>query len=497
MLGSYNSLLVAVSFFIAVLASYTALELSFRTKNTTSASRWLWHASSAIAAGTGIWAMHFVGMLAYALPIPIGFDIWITFISWCAPVLFSAMAFTFVHKPAISTWEFGLSSLLMGLAIAGMHYLGMYAMQMQPGIQWDYRLVAISIAIAVGLSGAAIWTLRHLLLERESSSFLLKICIAVLLGAAIWTMHYTGMWAAHFPANSICRAADQLNSEWLPTLVTIPTVILLGVSSAIAYFDQRRLEHELMVETDALTSLKNRRYLQKQLPQLLKQARSEKLLTHLAYLDLDGFKLINDAFGHDVGDAVLVVVSRRILECLRSKDKVIRMGGDEFVILLLGTHEEDIQFILDRILQSLNQPIHIAEHTVQISGSIGLVKDREELEADTLLIQADTAMYHAKRQGRNMWQGFTESMDRERILAAEIHKKLHTAIEHNEFKLFYQPKYACGSRRIIGMEALIRWQDTQLEWRLPGDFIGIAEKTGLIGALDDWVLNEACKQVNQ
>lgn len=495
MQGSYDSLLVVTSFLIAVLASYTALELSFRTQNTSAPSKWLWHMSGAIAAGTGIWAMHFVGMLAYTLPIPVGFDPWITFLSWCAPVLFSAFALAFVHKPSIKNWEFGLSSLLMGSAIAGMHYLGMYAMRMSPPIQWNMQLVLISVLIAVGLSGAAIWVLRHLLIEKKANSFQLKICIAVLLGTAIWTMHYTGMWAAGFPANSICLSADQLNSEWLPTLVTVPTMLLLGISTAFAYYDRRRLEHQILAETDALTNLKNRRYLQKCLPQVLKQQRSKEQSLHLAYLDLDGFKLINDTLGHDVGDAVLVITAKRICECLRKGDQVVRMGGDEFVLLLLDAKEDSIDYILNRILLSLNQPMQVGEHAVQISGSIGVAKYTDDLEADPFLIQADNAMYHAKRHGRNMWQRFTESMDKERIQAAEIHKGLLTALERDEFKLFYQPKYSCGTRKIVGMEALIRWRDTSKDWHTPNEFIAIAEKTGLIVALGDWVLDQACKQI--
>lgn len=497
MQGSYDPALVALSFFIAALASYTTIELSSRTQTAQLRMRRVWHFAGALAAGTGIWAMHFVGMLAYTLPIPVGFDPSITFYSWCAPVIFSAFALKIVQKQTIRPWEFGLSSVFMGLAIAGMHYIGMFAMRMQPPIVWDPYLVVLSSLIAMGLSGAAIWVLRHLLIERKINTFLLKVYIALLLGTAIWTMHYTGMWAASFPSNSICLSANQLNSEWLPTFVTVPTVLFLVISSVIAYYDRRRIEHETLSETDALTGLKNRRYLQKHLAKTIDQVAKKGNSLHLLYLDLDGFKLINDTLGHEVGDQVLKIVSLRIQECLRDQDQLIRVGGDEFVILINNPEEPKIENILNRMLMTISQPMHVQEHIAQLSGSIGVVHYHEGLPPETFLTQADMAMYHAKRLGRNRWYYYNEDMEAERIAAANIHKGLREAIANNQLKLFYQPKFACGSRKFVGVEALLRWHDPIMGWRLPEQFMPIAEKTGLIGELGEWVLNQTCKQIRE
>lgn len=488
---------MALSFFIAALASYTTIELSSRTQTAQHNMRWVWHLGGALAAGTGIWAMHFVGMLAYSLPIPIGFDPSITFYSWCAPVIFSAFALHIVQKPSIRLWEFGLSSVFMGLAIAGMHYIGMFAMRMQPPIVWNPYLVTLSFLIAIGLSGTAIWILRHLLIEKKVNTFLLKVYIALLLGTAIWTMHYTGMWAANFPGNAICLSANQLNSEWLPTFVTVPTVLFLVISSVIAYYERRRIEHETLSETDALTGLRNRRFLQKHLPITIGQAATKGTSLHLLYLDLDGFKLINDSLGHEVGDQVLKIVSRRIQECLREHDQLIRVGGDEFVILITNANEPKVERILNRVLFTIGQPMHVREHTAQLSGSLGVAYYEQGLEADTFLTQADLAMYHAKRLGRNRWYYYNEDMEAERVAAAGIHKGLRAAIANDQLRLFYQPKFACGSRKFVGVEALLRWHDPVMGWRLPDQFMPIAEKTGLIGELGEWVLNQTCKQIKQ
>ena len=497
MQGSYDYLLVAVSFFIAVLASYTTIELSSRTQTAQLRMRWVWLLGGALAAGTGIWAMHFVGMLAYSLPIPIGFDPEITFYSWCAPVIFSAFALKIVQKQSIRQWEFVLSSAFMGLAIAGMHYTGMFAMRMNPPIEWNPYLVLLSFVMAMGLSGAAIWVLRHLLVEQKSNAHVLKIYIALLLGTAIWTMHYTGMWAANFPSNAICYSANQLNSEWLPTFVTVPTVLFLIISSLIAYYDRRRIEHEMLSETDTLTGLKNRRYFQKYLPKTIEHALKHSESLYLVYLDLDGFKLINDSLGHEVGDRVLKIVASRVKACLREQDQLVRMGGDEFVILINNLEASTIEPILDRLLVEIRQPMHVSSHTLQVSGSLGVAHHHEGLAPDTLLTQADMAMYHAKRLGRNRWYHYNQEMESERIAGAAIHKGLRSAITNNQLRLFYQPKYTCGTRKFVGVEALIRWHDPSAGWRLPSEFMAVAERTGLIGELGEWVLNETCKQIKR
>lgn len=495
--GSYNIGMVALSFLIATLASYTTIELSFRTRTAKPQSQRVWLLCGALAAGTGIWAMHFVGMLAYSLPIPLGFDPFITFYSWCAPIFFSAFALKFVQKKSIRWWEFILSSALMGSAITGMHYIGMFAMRMAPPIKWNNFLVSLSILIAVVLSGVAIATLRHLLKENRANSFVLKVYASLLLGIAICAMHYTGMWAAHFPSNTVCISANQLNSHLLPTFVSVPTVLFLIISSLISYYDRRRIEQETLSETDQLTGLKNRRFFQKHLPEKLDFALRMEQSLHLVYLDLDGFKLINDDLGHEVGDEVLNIVSTRVQECLREQDQLIRMGGDEFVLILINLNQINIANILDRILLVINHPLSIQNNVIQISGSMGVAHYQRGILADSLLTQADMAMYHAKHLGRNRWYKYDLAMESERIAAAEVHRHLRSAIDHEELKLFYQPKFACGSRCFVGVEALIRWYDPPHGWRYPNEFIPVAEKTGLINRLGEWVLHEACRQVKK
>jgi len=501
MQGSYDTLLVATSFLIAVLASYAALELSFRTQNTQGLSKWLWLISGAIAAGTGIWSMHFVGMLAFTLPIPIGYDAWITFLSWCAPVLFSAFALAFVHKPTIKSWELGLSSLLMGFAIAGMHYLGMYAMRMSPPIQWNLLLVSISVVMAVSLSGVAIWVLRHLLMEKQANSNQLKIFIAVLLGTGIWTMHYTGMWAAGFPANSICLSADQLNSKFLPTFVTLPTLILLGISIGFSYYERKSstshaAEVEHLAYHDTLTGLPNRAMFSKLMQYELMQAHRPSGPLSLLFLDLDHFKYINDTMGHDVGDQLLIQVAQRLSTCLRRKDVVARMGGDEFVVLLSDQETNEYAgTVAKKILHVIAQPFQIQEHEFWVTVSIGIsIYPQDGKDEQTLMKNADAAMYQAKSQGKNNYKFYSSQLSQSLLERMNLETDLRHALQREQFVLHYQGKYNKNGT-ISGVEALLRWQHPQLGLMQPAQFLDMAEMMGLTVALGKWVATTACAQL--
>jgi diguanylate cyclase (GGDEF)-like protein len=495
--GTYNHFLVVLSILVATLTGYCTLEFSARTRTALRPRKRAWLAAGAIAAGTGIWSMHFIGMLAFRLPIPLGYSRSLTLLSWALPVVSAGGALALVQRSTIERWQWALAATLMGAAIAGMHYLGMMAMQMSPPIHYNMPLVIISIAIAIGLSGVALWSMRHAIEFDRDAGLMRKTTVAVILGGAISLMHYTGMWAAHFPDNAICGAANELNEGWLPLVVGTSSVLLLLGTTLVVYLDRRRAEHLRMSETDALTGLKNRHFLHTRLPGLVSHAQESGTSFHLAFVDLDGFKLVNDTMGHEIGDKVLVIAARRICDCLRDKDVVARVGGDEFVVMIFGADEAQLECIMQRIVLSIQKPMHVDAETIRISASAGVARHFTGQEPEPLLVRADMAMYHAKREGKNTWKRFTESMDEERLHAAEMHRGLQRAFERSEFRLFYQPKYAAGTREIVGVEALVRWIDPDKGIRLPGDFITVAERTGLIVALGDWVLNEACRQIRE
>ena len=239
LVGSYNGLLVFFSLIVAILASYTALDMAGRVATAQGrSSRW-WLAGGACAMGTGVWSMHFVGMLAFSLPIPLGFDPAITLLSYVIAVLSSAFALWVVCQKSLPWPRLALASLVMGLGIAGMHYTGMAAMRMSPPIHYVPSLFMLSIVIAFLASGAALWIAFNLRLNLPQVR-LRRVIAATVMGLAIAGMHYTGMFAAQFPQGSICGAASgALNTGWIALAIIIMTLTVMTLALIVSVLDYR------------------------------------------------------------------------------------------------------------------------------------------------------------------------------------------------------------------------------------------------------------------
>jgi diguanylate cyclase (GGDEF)-like protein/PAS domain S-box-containing protein len=247
---------------------------------------------------------------------------------------------------------------------------------------------------------------------------------------------------------------------------------------------------------DALTSLPNRLLFNEQLDFALKNAERSHSMLAVMFLDLDRFKIINDTLGHTIGDGLLQQVAQRLTEVVRGGDVVARWGGDEFIILIPHFSEKnDMHTLAERILQALNQVFIVEENELYVTSSIGIAFfDSTKPDAENLIKRADIALYHVKEQGRNGYQIFDKSMDSRipEILALE--KDLRKALGKGEFQILYQPRINLADGTIDGMEALLRWQHPKMGLVTPNKFIPIAEDTGLILSIGEWVLNQACLQ---
>jgi diguanylate cyclase (GGDEF)-like protein/PAS domain S-box-containing protein len=277
--------------------------------------------------------------------------------------------------------------------------------------------------------------------------------------------------------------------------VTGAVIVFHDVSMARAVVQE--MSH--LAQHDALTDLPNRMLLNDRLTQAISLARRNHHLLAVLFLDLDGFKNINDSLGHSVGDKLLQSVAARLLGCVRKSDTVSRQGGDEFVVLLPEvTHAEDAAISAAKIISELKNVHSVGEHRLHVTVSIGISTYPDHGEnGETLIKNADTAMYHAKQVGRNNYQFFKPDMSLRAVERQSLEGQLRYAIERQELLLHYQPKVNLKSGAITGVEALIRWQHPERGLLLPGQFLTIAEDTGMILAIGQWVLRGACRQTRE
>ncbi|MCA0173148.1 EAL domain-containing protein [Bacillus sp. RAR_GA_16] len=626
MSGQYNWWIVLLSLIIAIFASYSALDLAGRVAYSKGIRKWIWVIGGAGTMGIGIWSMHFIGMLAFSMSMPMTYNVPLVFLSIGAAFLGSFIALVAVGGKQLSIRRLVVGTLFLSGAIIAMHYIGMEAMEMVD-ITYNPWLLSLSALIAIVASFGALKlsftfsrpkNIRHIIF--------LKLGSASVMGLAIAGMHYVGLEAATFymaqyhnplingldtSALSIVIAIGTLciqtilifgivterkfikqeselkgNDYRLRSLLThsIDAILTLTVDGRIRslnpageslfqvkkdqlshvnpvdFFGEKELERvreyfltvhqtrqavsfntrvvtldqevsELnvtfvpiylnekldriyamtkditrqqkaerqthhMAYYDSLTSLPNRRSFVEHLESYLKDDQREDLAVMM--LDLDRFKVINDALGHNTGDLFLCAVAERLQSRISPYGFLARLGGDEFVIVL--THFDNIypDELANQIIKAFDMPFQVDTHALSTSASIGIaVAPADGTDGESLMKHADIAMYSAKGRNRKKYQFYSKSMGQKSESRLVEESSLRNALLNREFILHYQPQVKCQDGSLSGVEALVRWQVRDGELRFPGDFISLAEETGLIVELGRQVLDMACQQAKK
>ncbi|MGE1159010.1 putative bifunctional diguanylate cyclase/phosphodiesterase [Pantoea agglomerans] len=504
---TWDSVLICVSLIVVFIASFTALDTAGRVAVSRGWSARFWLLVGGIAMGIGVWAMHFIGMLAMMMPMMMRYDTRLTILSLLVAILASVLAFgQTVGGLHLTRQRLLRGTLILGAGVVVMHYLGMYALLIEPQPEWNALLVALSVLIAFAASGLALWLAFHLR-QGDHHLMLMRGLASLVMGIAIAGMHYVGMAAAEFSHSSMMQPHGVSNAG-LAVWVTLITLTILGITLLSSMLDAQlraarlanrlnRANQELrqLAMHDNLTTLPNRVMLEQQLDLAIKQAMLNEHRFAVIYMDLDGFKAVNDTWGHHVGDRLLVAVAERLCSQLSNTMLLVRLGGDEFVLMA----ECDISAarqLAQKLVKVISSPFELDRYVLHVSLSAGIAifplhgRNRQEL-----LFNADAAMYHTKHSGRNGWCLFEPAMSAATQHQLELANDLWEAIEREQMRLFYQPKFCSGGTRLMGFEALLRWQHPQRGLLTPELFLPRAEKTGQIIALGNWVIGEACRQL--
>jgi diguanylate cyclase (GGDEF)-like protein len=480
--------LVMLALVVSLIGSAATVQLFRRIRMAAGPSRTGWIALAAVATGTMVWATHFVAMMAFRSNAPVVLDPVLTLGSLLAAVAIAAPGLAIAAYRR--RWAGRVGGAIVGLAISTMHYVGMAAYRVDGIVTWDMRSVVASVAAAMLLAASAFRVMGLNTRRRDAVAvFLLALAIA--------TLHFTGMAAMSVTVLKLHGGLSDLTMTALAVTTAIASLMVLGCAAVSALIDghtqsdsYRRLRR--MTLHDGLTDLPNRLSFGEELARRLGM-RGERSCMAVIMLDLSRFKSVNDTYGHQAGDQLLIALAARLSAILRPDECIARLGGDEFGALISYDQAGELADFLARLGAAFREPFVFERFTAAIGCNIGVaLADHDGRDVDSLLARADLAMYRAKSVHSSEPCFYNAAMDDAVRARRDLTGDLREAIRTGAFDLHFQVQAAIATGDITGYEALIRWKHPTRGDISPATFIPLAEESGEIVPLSVWVLRQAC-----
>lgn len=482
--------LVAVAIVVALIGSAATVQLFGRILASRGKSRTGWIALCSVGTGTMVWCTHFVAMMGFQAGVPVRLDPVLTLGSLGIAILLAAPGLALAARRSRSCVLVG--GAIVGVAVSTMHYVGMMAYRIDGIVEWRWSYVAASVLLSSALSAAAFHVLRSNRIARRVGG-------GLLLGLAVAALHFTGMAAMKI---SVLALSPELGlSDAAMTQLALGTacagLLFIGCAAVSALIDgetqseaYRRMRR--MALHDGLTDLPNRLCFNEELA-IRRERKGGTPHLAVVMLDLSRFKNVNDTYGHQAGDQLLMALAARMSDALLPGECIARLGGDEFAALVSYTERVEVDSFLERVGKVFAEPFTFERFSASVGANIGIaLAPQDGTDADTLLARADLAMYRAKGAHSATPCFYDPTMDEAARDRRELANELRDAVAKGDFELHYQVQASVTTGEISGYEVLVRWRHPSRGLISPATFIPLAEEIGAIIPLSNWIIAQAC-----